>query len=106
MTRRASCAGKCQVIREVCSSVSAFRLTLSLVDSQLLNNNTCHFQNCLKIFQEYKMSSGWYIRHTEYLQQLFADRFVDFDKVRGLFRTIADFLKYDMKMMKLLYILN
>jgi hypothetical protein len=86
MTRRASCAGKCQVIREVCSSVSAFQMTLSLFRSQLLNNNTCHFPNCKKIFKKCKTNSDRYEGQIEQLQQLLTARFVDFNLDRELSR--------------------
>jgi hypothetical protein len=36
------------------------------------------------------MNGDWYVRHIEQLQQLFTDRFVDFSKDRGLFRTFAN----------------
>jgi len=55
-----------------------------------LNNNTCHFPNCQKIFQHYKKNSGWYVTCIESFQELFADKFVDFSKDRGLFRTFAN----------------
>jgi len=36
------------------------------------------------------MNSGWYIRHTDQLQQPFTDRFMDSDQDRGLFRISAN----------------
>jgi len=42
------------------------------------------------MFQQYRMNSDQYVRHMEWLQQLFTHRFVDFSKDRGLFRTSAN----------------
>jgi len=43
-----------------------------------------------EIFQQYKTKSGRFVRHNEQLHQLFTDRFMGFDKDRGLFRSIAN----------------
>jgi len=42
------------------------------------------------IFKQYKKNSGWYVRYTGQLQQLFTSRFVASDKDRKLFKTFAN----------------
>ena len=44
--------GKSQLITILHGDVSAFRIKLSLFHSQIINNNTCHFPNCDKIFKK------------------------------------------------------
>jgi hypothetical protein len=62
----------------------------SLFHSQRLNNNTCHFPNCQKIFQQYKTKSGRYVKHIQQPLALFTDIFVDFHLDTALFRTFAN----------------
>jgi hypothetical protein len=81
---------QCQLVNELYNSVLPFKVKLSLFHSELLNNNICHSPNCQKTFQQYKTNSDQYVRHIEQLHQSFTDRFVDFDQVRGLFKTFTN----------------
>jgi hypothetical protein len=48
--------GKWHLTSELCSNASAFQRKLTLLHSELLNN-TCHYSNWLKMFQQYKINS-------------------------------------------------
>jgi hypothetical protein len=52
------------------------------------------------------MHSDQYVNHTEQLQQLFTDRFVDLNKERGFIRTLSNPLEASSKDADPLYSLN
>jgi len=89
-----------QLISEL-YNILAFRMKLSLSHSQLLSNNTCHFSNCHKILHQNKTNSDQYVRtHTEQLQQLSTDRFVDV-WTEDCSKHLLTLLKHHMKTMHL-----
>jgi hypothetical protein len=77
--------GKCQLVSEMHNDISTIQIKLWSFHSQLLNNSTSKFPNCQETFHQYKTNGGRYVRHTEQLQQLFADK--------GLFRKFASLLE-------------